>query len=321
MTTDSSQRNNMIGVSCAVGASFFFSFNDMAIKFLSGGYALHQVVLIRSAIGMVLLLVILLPFEGGLKALKTKRAGMHIFRGLCVVFANMTFFLGLAAMPLADAVAIFFVAPLIITAFSVIFLGEHVGPRRWFAVAIGLLGVIVMMRPGSGSFQIAAILPLAAAFGYAGLHILTRKIGGTEKATTMTFYIQLTFILVSGVMGLVFGDGSFAGTGDASLDFLFREWAVPATQDYVVFFLIGVGSTFGGYLISQAYRLAEAGLAAPFEYIAMPLAIFWGVVVFDEWPDTIAWIGISLIIGGGLYTFWREAVQGRMIASGRPKRR
>ncbi len=137
----------------------------------------------------------------------------------------------------------------------------------------------------------------------------------------MAFYIQLTFIIVSGLMGLAFGNGQFANTGDPSLDFLFREWAVPASKDYFLFVLIGASSSFGGYLISQAYRVAEAGLAAPFEYVAMPLAIFWGVMVFGEWPDLIAWIGISLIFGGGLYTFWREAVQGRALSRSRPKRR
>lgn len=314
-------RASLIGVLCAVGASFFFSFNDMAIKFLSDGYALHQVVLIRSVIGMGFLLAILVPFEGGFQALKTKRLGIHLLRGLSVVFANMTFFLGLAAMPLADAVAIFFISPLVITAFSVIFLGETVGPRRWAAVGVGMLGVIVMMRPGSGTFQMAAFLPLAAAFGYAALHTMTRKIGVTEKATTMTFYIQVTFIVVSGAIGLGIGDGRFAGSGDPSLDFLLRAWTWPTWGDLPIFVVIGVGSTFGGYLISQAYRLAEAGLAAPFEYIAMPLAIFWGVVVFDEWPDLTAWIGIALIIGGGLYIFWRETIVGSGFAARKPKRR
>ncbi len=320
LTTPTSKAS-LFGVLSALVASFFFSFNDMSIKFLSGDYALHQVVLIRSSLGMLFLLVFLIPFDGGFRTLKTKRLRSHLFRGLCVVFANMTFFLGLAAMPLADAVAIFFVAPLIITVFSVIFLGETVGPRRWGAVAVGMLGVIVMMRPGGDSFQVTALLPLAAAFGYAALHIMTRKIGDTESASTLTFYIQLTFIVVSILMGLVLGDGRFAGSGDASLDFLLREWSAPKTGDYVVFGLIGLASTLGGYFISQAYKLAEAGLAAPFEYVALPLAIFWGVVVFGEWPDAIAWVGISLILGSGLYTFWREAVHGQMITARRPKRR
>jgi len=185
-----SARNNLIGISSAVGASVFFSINDMTVKLLSGDYALHEIILIRSMIGMMVLMAVIVPLEGGWAVLRTKRLGMHIFRGLCVVVANMTFFLALATMPLADAVAIFFVSPLIITLFSVVFLGETVGPRRWIAVGMGLAGVVVMVRPGSASFQLVALLPLIAAVAYASLHILTRKIGSTEKAGTLTFYIN-----------------------------------------------------------------------------------------------------------------------------------
>ena len=156
---------------------FFFSVNDGAIKFLSGGYALHEVVLIRSVIGLVILLVLIAPLTDGFAIFRTKRLGMHLIRGFCVVMANMTFFLGLAAMPLADAVAIFFISPLIITVFSVVFLGEYVGPRRWAAVIVGLIGVVIMMRPGTASFQYASLLPVVAATAYAGLHMLTRLIG------------------------------------------------------------------------------------------------------------------------------------------------
>ena len=312
MSTPSLSKS-FIGIACALGASFFFSFNDMSIKLLSGDYALHQVVLIRSVIGMVVLLAVIVPLEGGYSILRTKRLSMHLLRGMCVVIANMTFFLALAAMPLADAVAIFFVSPLVITLFSVLFLKETVGPHRWVAVGMGLIGVVVMMRPTSSSFQAVALLPLISATAYASLHVLTRKIGGTEKAGTMTFYIQVTFIFVSAVIGLTIGDGRFAGSGDPSLDFLLRDWVWPATSDYWIFVLIGIASTFGGYLISQAYRICEAGLAAPFEYVGVVLAIFWGVVVFGEWPDQIAWIGIALIVGGGFYMLWREMIHNASI--------
>ncbi len=306
--TSHSFSNNSIGIASAIGASVFFSFNDMAIKLLSGDYALHQVVLIRSVIGMVVLLIIIVPLEGGYHILRTKRLTMQLARGLCVVVANMTFFLALAAMPLADVVAIFFVSPLVITVFSVIFLKEHVGPHRWIAVGMGLAGVIVMMRPGGDSFQMAAFLPLIAAVSYAGLHIFTRKLGNTEKASNLTFYIQITFIIVSCITGLLVGEGQYAGSSDASLDFLLRAWSWPATSDYWIFLMVGIASTCGGYLISKAYQLCEAGLAAPFEYTAMVLAIFWGLMVFGEWPDETAWLGISLIVGGGLFMLWREAV-------------
>jgi drug/metabolite transporter (DMT)-like permease len=137
----------------------------------------------------------------------------------------------------------------------------------------------------------------------------------------MTFYIQLTFIFVSGAIGLGFGDGRFAGTGDPSLEFLLREWVWPQSGDIWVLVMIGCASTFGGFLISQAYRLCEAGLAAPFEYIALPLAIFWGFVIFGEWPDIMTWVGVAMIIAGGLYMVWRETRVAQTIVAEEPTRR
>ena len=312
---------NLTGALCAMVAAAFFSINDVAIKFMSDGYALHQVVLIRSLVGMAVWAILIMPLSGGLKVVKTNRLGMHIMRGLCVVFANMCFFLGLATMPLAEAVAIFFVSPLIITVFSVIFLKEVVGPWRGGAIGIGLSGVIVMMRPGSDTFQLAALLPVAAATGYACLHILTRKIGSTESAATMLFYIQVTFIVASGLIGLALGDGRFSGSASPSIEFLTRSWVMPEMGDWMILVGIGVGGTAGGYLISQAYRLSEAAFAAPFEYLAMPLSILWGVLVFDEWPDLNAWAGIGLIIGSGLVLLWRETIQHRMLTKTAPRLR
>ncbi|MCV2867828.1 DMT family transporter [Defluviimonas sp. WL0002] len=307
MRTPLSDNPSLLGALSALGAVFCFSINDMAIKFLSDSYALHEVVLVRSLIGITVLVAVLLPFSGGFTALKTRRLGMHLARGACVVFANMTFFLGLASLPLADGVAIFFVSPLIITVFSVIFLRERVGPRRWAALAMGFVGVLIVLRPGTSVFQPAALLPVVAAFGYATLHMLTRYIGRTESALSMSFYIQLTFILVSSLTGLAIGDGRFAGTGDPSLDFFLRAWSVPSGSDWLVLATVGATSAFGGFFISQAYRVAEAAVVAPFEYAAMPLAVVWGVVVFGDWPDAIALMGILLIIVSGLTLVWREA--------------
>ena len=304
----SKNRSNVIGVLAALGAAVCFSINDVVIKFFSDDYALHQVVLIRAFIGMAILLAVIFPMQGGVKNFKTRRLPMHILRALFVVSANFFFFLGLAAMPLADAAAIFFVSPLFVTVLSVVILGEQVGPRRWLAVAVGLLGVIIVMRPGTGAFQVASLLPVAAALGYALLHITTRWIGPTESPATMTFYIQAVFIVVTATIGLGIGDGRFAGGSDPSLEFLLRAWVVPNPADAITFVLIGAASTGGGFLISLAYRNCEAGLAAPFEYVALPLAIFWGVIVFGDWPDAISWVGITLIVLGGLYMFWREAL-------------
>jgi len=310
--------SNLIGIVCVIGAVATFSTNDMAIKWLSGDYALHQVVFFRSIIALTVTLGVLVPLEGGYRILKTQKLKMHIARGLCVVLANMTFFASIAVMPLAEATAIFFVAPLLITVLSVPILGEKVGLRRLGAVIVGLIGVIVMIRPGSDSFQWAAMLPLFAACAYAMLQILTRKLGLAEKASSMAFFIQATFLVVCVLFGLIAGDGRFApGTG-GSLDFLLRAWTMPSGSDVWVMLGIGCLASVGGYLISQGYRSAEAGLVAPFEYMAMPLAIFWSISIWGDWPDTQAWIGIALITGAGLYVFYRETTQGRRNAVKQP---
>ncbi len=298
-----------IGVLCAVLGSLCFSLNDMGIKFLSGDYPLHQIVFVRASIGLLLTLLVIMPFEGGYGLIRTKRLGLHLMRGGFVMSANFLFFMGLAEIPLSEATAIFFVAPLIITVFSVVFLSEKVGPWRWFAVGMGLLGAVLMLRPTPSSFQLASLLPLASAFCYAGLHVLTRKIGATEKASTMAFYIQASFVVSSLMMGLFFGDGAYQDQDSAALRFLLRPWIWPDfSSDLAVMISIGVTSAFGGYSISQAYRLSEAALIAPFEYLALVLSVVWGIFVFNEYPDQLAWVSIGLIISGGMLMVWREAV-------------
>ena len=299
----------MVGVLCALGASTAFSLNDMGIKFLSGDYPLHQVVLVRASVAMIFTMAIFMQLEGGLRNIRTKRPVIHLVRGLCVVVANMTFFAAIAALPLADAVAIFFVAPLLITILSVVILREHVGPRRWVAILVGLAGVMIIVRPGGAGFQIASLLPLFAATAYALLHIMTRRMGITESASTMAFYIQLTFVIVSSGIGLALGDGAYANSEAThpSLVFLLRAWVWPPVGDILIMAGLGAASATGGYLISQAYRVSEAGLIAPFEYIALILAVFWGYMIWGELPDPIVWLGIALILGSGIYMAVREA--------------
>jgi len=309
MTTATVQRSNLIGAAFALAAVMCFSINDVGIKFLSGDYALHQIVLIRTLVAITIFCVLIMPFNGGLGVLRTRRPGAHLLRGICVVLANTFLFLGLSAMPIADAVAVFFISPLVITVFSVIFLGESVGPRRWGAIVVGFLGVMIIVKPGTSAFQVASLFPMVAAVLYAVMHMVARKVGSTESAPTMAIYIMLTFLVASTIMGLTTGDGDYAHYDHPSASFLLRAWGPVDPADWPLLILLGVSGLFGGLFISQAYRLSEAAFAAPFEYVAMPMAIMWGVTVFGTWPDRSAWIGIALIIGSGLYLLWRESVK------------
>lgn len=296
-----------LGAFCAIGASASFTLNDMAIKALSGGYALHQIILIRSALAMILTLAVVMPLTGGFHQMRTRRPGLHLLRGSFVVAANISFFTALAAMPLAEATAIFFVSPLILAILSVVVLGETVGPRRWLAIGAGLVGVAIVIRPGGMGFSAVSLLPLIAATFYAANHTMTRVLGLRESAATLAFYIQLTFCIFSLVVGAAAGDGRFdTGGQGAALSFLTRAWIWPPLSDWPLLALAGLGSALGGLLISQAYRMCEAALIAPLEYIALPMAVLWGFAVFGEWPEPMAWIGIALILSGGLYMIWRE---------------
>ena len=303
--------SKFLGISCIILAHVFFTTQDMAIKFISGDYALHQVMMTRSIVAILFTLLIFVPIDGGFKFLRTQRLGLHLLRGFGIVIANLCFFSALISMPLAEVKAIFFIAPLLITALSVFLIGEKVGLRSWVAVLVGLLGVIIMLRPGSEFFNPASILPLVAALAYALVQIMTRKIGENEKASTMAFYIQLNFVAVSGLMGLIFGDGYLADPSQPTLNYLFRPWTVPSWVDGMIIIGIGLINGLAAYFISQAYRISKAGIVAPFEYVALPCSIFWSITVFGDWPDTVSWLGIVLIAGAGLFIAYSENVQGR----------
>jgi S-adenosylmethionine uptake transporter len=299
------------GITFILLAMLCISVNDVLIKHLSGGYPLHQMVFVRSFIGVAFSLV-MVQFEGGLRILRTSRPGWHTVRGLLVVVANMTYFAALAALPLADATAMFFVAPMFITLLSIPLLGEKVGVRRLSAVGVGFIGVLVMLRPGTqadgaGPGLLVSLLPVFAALAYACMQILTRRLGEQAKASAMAVYIQLMFIVVSGGFWIVAGDGRYAvGVESESAIFLLRAWVWPTTEDWRLFGLLGFMSAFIGYGLSQAYRSAAAATVAPFEYVALPLAIMWGWFIFGDLPDAWVTSGIVLIAGSGIYVFVRE---------------
>lgn len=238
------------GILLALGGGVTLSLNDLAIKALSGAYALHQVILIRAVIGMALVLAVIWVSRTGFRQLLTRRPGAHLFRVSIVMISNITYFVGLSLMPLADAVATAFVSPLLVTLMSAVILGEQVGPRRWAAVGVGLIGVIVMTRPGEGVIQPAAILVLISAFCYASSHMMTRRMRDTESAMTLNFFVQCGFIVVSVSFGLVAGDGRLAQAPGSTWEFLFRPWIVPQVGDFWAFVATGIAVGVGGLMMS-----------------------------------------------------------------------
>jgi S-adenosylmethionine uptake transporter len=314
-----------IAIAFVFAGVFAISINDMLIKQLSGGYPLHEIVFARAFIGILFGLG-LVQLEGGWRILKTSQWHWHLLRGILVVIANMTFFLALAALPLADATALFFVAPLFITLLSIPILGEKVGAMRLGAVAIGFLGVVIMQRPWADvqtlqASRLVLLLPVVAALTYALNQLMTRKLGVNSKASALAIYIQGTFLVVSIGFFLIAGDGRFASADSApSMQFLLRAWVLPAQEDVWVFLGLGLNAAVIGYCLSQAYRIADVATVAPFEYIGLPLAVFWGLLIFGDLPVWEVWVGIALIIGSGLFVFLRERQKARNLLKTRPIR-
>ena len=297
--------DNAKGILCLVGALGSLTLSDSIIKWLSPDMALHQITLLRSCFALVAVMVFV-QLEGGLVRLKTKRPVLHLLRGSLLVLANMFFFVGLAAMPLAETVALFYTAPLFICLLSQPVLGEKVGMRRWFVIAVGMVGVLIMLRPGSEVFRLVSLLPIMAALCYAAMTMMTRKLGIRESGGALTFYIQIAFLLISVLSGLLVGDGKFDVHDNQSLHFLLRAWFWPSFAQLQLLLLCGLIVGFGGYLMSQAYRLGEAPIVAPFEYASLPFALLVGYYLWGDWPDWPAFVGTGLIIGSGLVVMYLE---------------
>lgn len=326
MNTHVRHNRPALGISLMMIGIFAISINDMLIKFLSGGYPLHQMVFIRSIIGISFSLIFV-QLEGGWGILKTDRPLLHLLRGFLIVVANLSFFTALASLPLADTTAMFFIAPLMITLLSIPMLGEPVGPLRIGAVVVGFIGVVIMTQPWQSGEERDAewfvyLMPIIGAASYAMFQVLTRMLGASAKASAMAVYIQATFIAVSVVFWLVAGDGRFAeGLENESLIFLFRAWVWPEGGDIWLFALLGLNVAIVGYTMSQAYRLADAATIAPYEYVGLPLAIFWGWMIWGDLPDEVVLLGILLILGSGLFVFLRERQKKRSLVAGKQANR
>jgi S-adenosylmethionine uptake transporter len=304
------------GVVFLIAGISIFSFQDVAIKWLSGDYTVHEIMLVRSVVAAPTI-VLIAWWTDGLRALLPSRPWIHLVRSCATFFAYTLYYLGLAALPLAEAVTLYYSAPLFITLLAIPFLAEHVGWRRGLAILVGFGGVFVMLRPGDEIVDLAALLVLGSSLAYAASAIVTRRLGVTETGVSMAFSGNLFNLAAAALVGLALGGGSWDRGSHASLSFLLRAWTIPSWGDLGLMALCGVIFGFGYYCLTQAYRVGRASMVAPFEYTALPWSVFWGWVAWRELPDLATLAGLVLIVGSGLYVLRRERAVGQRIVAGK----
>jgi drug/metabolite transporter (DMT)-like permease len=297
------------GIGLVIGGVTVFSLQDVIIKLLSGQYPVLEIVFVRSLVSLLILFA-LVAVPRRRPVLRFHQPLQQILRGLLMFFSYTTYYLALAALPLAETVSLFYSAPLFMTAFSGPLLGEHPGWRRWSAVAVGFIGVLVIMRP-QGEVSLAAVLAVISAVAYAMSAILARRIGAVDSAESNTITSSLVYAVLAGLAGFLLGDGRFAGGNKPEIEFLLRGWTWPTGGDFALFALCGVIATVGFTLLTQAYRIARATSVAPFEYSSLPWAVLWGWLVWSQLPDASLALGIVLVVGSGVYVFRREAIRAR----------
>jgi drug/metabolite transporter (DMT)-like permease len=292
-------------VGCLLVGIGIFSLQDLIIKLISADYPVHQAMTIRSFVAMPLLFL-MMRAGAGIGRVFTPRWPLLTARGGINLLSYTTYYLGLASIPISTCVALYFTAPLFITALSALMLKERVHATRWLALLIGFAGVVVMVRPGSELFDWASLLPVCAGLTYATSQVIARQLGQTEGPATMAAYSNAVFLGGALAMAGLFGDGEFATEEHASLAFLLRGWAMPNATDLILMMACGVVAAIALTLLSEAYRSAPASQVAPFEYSALAWGVVYGWIVWRELPDLIGWCGIALIIGAGLYVLYDQ---------------
>jgi len=277
------------GIALILTSTVFLGVSDVTAKYLSTTLPSIEIAWIRFLVFALVMVPAMLP-GSPLYALRTERPGLQAMRGIALLSSSLFFISGLRFLPIAEASATTFVAPLFVTALSIAFLGESVGVRRWLATAVGLMGVVIILRPGSSAFHLAAFFPIVSALAWACTLIMTRMMSGREHVLTTMTYSSIVGVCILSVL----------------VPFV---WVAPSWHDILFGILIGVTSTAGQWIVVLAFRYADASVLAPFSYTQLLWVSILGFAIFGEVPDIWTVTGAVFIVASGLYTAHRERLR------------
>ncbi len=283
-------QNPRLGIVLLLAGIVLFVSGEVCVKLLARDHSITQVVWARYTFH-ALVTFIVFQRAGMLANAKTTRPWLHIGRSALMLTATVCFFSALRYLPLADAVAISFLTPLLVTAFSIPILKEKVGPRRWAAIAVGFVGTMVIIRPGTEAMHWAAILPLGSAVCYALYQILTRIASKSDTTNTSLFWT------------------SAFGVASTSL-FVPFFWTDPSPAAWAMMLALGSFYGLGHWLLIRGLELTSASMLSPFLYTQVIWATLFGLLFFEQFPDAWTLLGVTIVIASGLYIWRREIVLG-----------
>lgn len=284
----SSPTHPLRGVALICAAVVLFAALDATGKFLSRSYPVPFLVWVRYAVHLAVMLALLGPSMRG-KLLRTRRPALQILRGLALVVTSVAFLGALYHLPLAEGTALMFLTPLVVTVLAGPVLGERVTPARWTGIAAGLVGVLLIVRPGTSLSTIGVLLVLAAVACLTGYHLLTRVLSSTENSLTTLFYTALV------------------GTGVMTAAQLFLAFPRQiGSGDLLLLVSLGASGGIGHFLLIRAFHHASASTLMPFTFSQLVWATLFGWITFGQLPDLPAALGMLIIGAGGAWVAWRE---------------
>ena len=308
----------LAGIALCVFGLFLFSLQDIIIKLFSDNYSVLQIVFIRGVVAVVPILIAVRLTSGwrGLLACKPK---LLLVRGSFGFFSYLTYYMALAALPLAEVVPIVFSAPIMVTVMAAILLREPVGLRRWLVLLVCFLAIILVVGPSGNIGHLATLFALLAAFFYATMSVVTRMIGPGDQPWTITLYAMIAFIIGSSVASvLVLTFGAILVTENSALQFLLRPWVVPRFGDGLLMIFLGLNAALAFYCLIKAYWTSPASIVAPFEYTYIIWAVLFGYLIWADVPSATSLFGMLLLILCGFYIFRKELQLNRAAHSHKP---
>jgi len=312
-------QNNSKGILFILLGMAFFSIQDALIKFIYEDTALYELYFGRTIVALILL-VAYLKFLKQKINLKTHYPFLTIFRVICFFFGFSFFYISLTYMSLAMANALFFSSPFFVSILATIFLKEKVGIRRWSAIFVGFLGVYIVLNPNFNDFDYKKLAPVACALCYSISMTITKITSDKDNVYTQMIHLYLGAMLISILFFIFAGEGQFDNFSDPTYQFIFREWFTNPSYAWPFIVVMGCIGAFAFYFVFNAYSIASPSVVSLYEYSLIIWSILTGYILFNNIPTLRTFIGVSIIIGAGLYIYLREKTKDQLIVTDTPTR-